>query len=177
MGADQHVLTEIKHDGGQWQLWHRRPTVRYSNLPGIDNEIDCLSGRDYVWFGILAGVRTNYKGIVANRGVPADASSCVHEWNALNRFHSMTWANIAELQQAANTYVSETFSRSYSNARPSIYGKSKIYRDEDDNKVDYLKYNNLSIEPILREYDDLCAEAEFLGLKKPEIRLIIGFDS
>jgi hypothetical protein len=176
MGTDQHILTEIKHDGGEWQLWHRRPSLRYAGLPAVDHEIDCLSGRDYVWFSILAGVRGIDSGIAEQRGLPKDASPSVCEWAELTRYHSLTWVNIKELKRAAKLYKKDRITE-YGRNSCNIYSKGNVFRDEHDLKHDYARYQNLTIEPIVREYNDLCAEAKFLGLKKPEIRLIIGFDS
>lgn len=63
MGTDIHPHVETREPDGTW---------RYRGvLP------ETLAGRDYAWFGIIAGVRErwNLKPIAMGRGIPADASA------------------------------------------------------------------------------------------------------
>ena len=92
MGCDIHVHVEIKRAGQQtWQHWA---------MPE--------SGRHYVLFGIMAGVRGSQSDVLPPpRGLPDDIAlpteRAVDDW--AEDAHSHSWLGIEELKQVEHEYA------------------------------------------------------------------------
>jgi len=87
MGCDIHGFWEVKDHTGNWMA------------------IDTINpGRNYDWFGIIAGVRGGPDIGTAHRGVPDDASGAyrdmVDAWGV--DLHSHTWLSPSEVQGACH---------------------------------------------------------------------------
>jgi hypothetical protein len=172
MGCDIHIISEIKHFGQDWQVWQRNP-LNVDKTYSSHLEMDCVSGRNYVWFGYLAGVRTSpSRQIAPNRGRPNDISEEAQDWLSPQCYHSITWCTLQELERSIelakkDLVKNHEYDASDFKSAPSIFVPF--------DRSDY--YNYFDAMPIRRAYEDACAEAEFLGIPNPEIRMIIGFDS
>ena len=85
MGADIHGFWEVYDHTGNWIA------------------VDVInSQRNYMWFGIIAGVRGGPSIGTDHRGIPPDASGAyrdlVDEWK--DDLHSHTWLSIKEVEEA-----------------------------------------------------------------------------
>ena len=110
------------------------------------------------------------KPIASDRGLPNDASEEAKQWLEENQYHSVTWCSLNELERSIEKF-------------------SKIVKKEQEDPYQLEPAPGIFVElgsswqsyvdaaPIRKAYEDLCAEAEFLGIPKPKIRIIIGFDS
>lgn len=189
MGCDIHVLTEIKYSGKPWELWFKNPYIRYKepNYYGND-EIDCISGRSYTFFGVLAGVRnTAAQPIAADRGLPPDASECVKIWHKNSDYHSVTWCTLPEMELAIKRYHQTRWKSDvddFSDIISLLSDTNKIEKNKDNNQGAYshpttfdLSFSLITAEPIRRAYDLLVGEHLMLSIPKPRVRCIIGFDS
>lgn len=157
MGTDIHIVSEIKHHGQEWQVWQRSPDGRI--------EMDCVGDRAYRWFGILAGVRDDYaRPIAADRGLPIDV--CEEASDHFDDYHSLTWCTLEELEKSIDIFL-------------EAYERTDTYIRHPPGGIFTNTYAEINIDarPIRRAYDDLCAECDFLGIPKPKIRMIVGFDS
>lgn len=90
MGCDIHGYWEAQTPDGAW--------VAFYNINGA---------RSYVWFGIIANVRSSQCSLTADRGIPDDASSA---WNYYCNFmgrdlHSHTWLSHSEIKKANKLYT------------------------------------------------------------------------
>ena len=76
-------------------------------IDGQSNEkIPVYDDRDYGLFGVLAGVRSGFRGLVEPRGLPDDLSDEVkEEWND-GEFFGETWYDYCELKAYVNSIVS-----------------------------------------------------------------------
>lgn len=189
MGCDIHVLCEIKYPGKPWRLWLKNPFLNSEDIS--NNELHCLSGRSYMFFGILAGVRQSFhdmKPIADHRGLPKNHSKEVDKWIRENEYHSITWCNLREMDRAIKRYeaylmkysddyffnIDAIFSQFDKNKNNNIVSNiEKIFCRDDD----FGNFKSINIEPIKAEFELIKAECEFLDLPKPRIRFIIGFDS
>lgn len=93
MGCDAHVAIEYKPYTSpdrevRWDTWAIR-------LP---------TSRDYVLFGLLAGVRTRPKDGYEKRGLPQDVSTDVKTWLEESDFHSHSWLTPFEFYSACVKY-------------------------------------------------------------------------
>lgn len=195
MGCDIHILCEIKYPGEPWKLWLKRPYISYDSYKDpynyANDEIDCISGRNYEFFGILAGVRSMFhKPIADGRGVPKDATKETLEWLDENEYHSITWCNIREMERAIKKYehtmwesalddfdaAANLFRRIDKLEKIRSKNKSPIYIPE-TGRDHYFDYDTLTVEPVKDAYEAIKAECEFLGQGKPRMRFVIGFDS
>lgn len=91
MGCDAHVAIEYRPtyaaEREHWECWG-------TNLP---------TSRDYVLFGLLAGVRTRPKDGYDKRGMPKDASPEVRKWLD-DSFHSHSWLTPIEFYNTCVGY-------------------------------------------------------------------------
>jgi hypothetical protein len=173
MGCDIHIFSEVKYHGGYWKPWLKS----YSG----DLQLDCLSNRHYLWFSILAGVRSggnSIKPIAANRGIPEGISKEVLD--GMESYHSQTWCTLEEMAESLmlvkKYYEDNADEDSYEDEGEEIkYESSGLWYP--DNVNWHPRYNNENIEPVIKEYEEICALAEFLDIPIPEVRLVIGFDS
>ena len=174
MGCDSHILLEIKHEGGDWQLWQKRSYVAYADTPGICNhEIDCLSARDYDFFSVIAGVRASKSDqLYPTRGIPKDACAEVKEWYDERGYHSLTYLSQEEMLKCFSAVYDinkqEHVAKHYCQ-KQTIYMLQTAFYDS--------SFNRSTLAPILLAYANECAEAMLLGFQNPDIRFIIGFDS
>jgi hypothetical protein len=134
MGTDVHTFLEYSHDGKQWELFTERQKVK-NILDGIDYEPDefghwCL-GRDYEFFGIIAGVRgftqrfrvdgltrarwaidgAGHITIGKPKGLPVDLSRAVrglpevkHLSDPTSGWHHPSWGTLQELRGWVRVY-------------------------------------------------------------------------
>lgn len=97
-------------DGYEWKLVNLWEKNRYFN-PNADNVFDkqeirpasCYSGRNYMLFGVLAGVRSmEYDPIDYPRGLPSgcpqELRDYIDSWE--NDAHDVSWYSLAELNKA-----------------------------------------------------------------------------
>ena len=129
--------------------------------------MECVHGRSYSWFGILAGVRDrNTNPIAEHRGLPDDASEEAKEY-LRSDYHSHTWCTLEELELSIARLLSE--SEFDDDGTPSpigpIFYPPNVYE------------STIDARPIRLAYDNLCAECDLLDIPKPEIRMIVAFDS
>lgn len=97
MGADIHGFWEVKDHTGNWMA------------------IDTVnSQRNYIWFGIVAGVRGGPDIGTANRGIPTNPSGAYRDlldaWGS--DLHSHTWLTreeVIEACDALNTRLVEAY--------------------------------------------------------------------
>jgi hypothetical protein len=187
MGCDIHVLVEVKYSGKPWELWFKNPHDRYPDPHYYGNdELDCISGRSYEFFGILAGVRGGSTPIAAHRGLPKDASEYVKTWDKMNEYHSVTWCTLPEMELAVKRYHRSLWDRNTDDMGNmiSLLDHISLEREKDKNQSAYIHppifdrtYDTVTAEPIRRAYDLLVGEHLMLGIPKPRVRFIIGFDS
>lgn len=88
MGADAHVAVEYKRFDKMWDCWALR-------LP---------TSRDYILFGLLAGVRNKTSESYTPRGIPTDASPEVRKWLEDSDFHSHSWMTPFEFYNVCLLY-------------------------------------------------------------------------
>lgn len=103
MGTDIHPYVECRnHDTGKWEpiVMQLMSPIRYSDS---DQEVSCYNGRNYMLFGVLAGVRYLCDPIVDPRGIPYDASDYVKDKYKKyeDNYHTPSWLTLAELRLAA----------------------------------------------------------------------------
>ena len=96
MGTDIHCYVEKKReDNSGWDqlgLWIKDPET------GSFKEAEFYDGRNYLLFGMLAGVRSGTEPIAALRGIPEDMSDgLVLEYGKGEWFHDATWYDYYEL--------------------------------------------------------------------------------
>jgi hypothetical protein len=174
MGCDLHVILEIKHEGGNWQLWQKRPYLEYEDSRGVCNhEIDCLSARDYDFFAIIAGVRGSRSDQqYPTRGIPEDACDEVKEWQSEQDYHSLTHLSLEEM-----TKCMEFYSTKWATDNEDLNDKRQSFMYDPEGSGHNFNIDYLTLEPIITAYGNECAEAMLLGFENPDIRFIIGFDS
>jgi hypothetical protein len=192
LGCDIHILTEIKFKGQPWQLWlkNQNPGDRGDTIPHSEHEIDCISARSYDFFGTLAGVRSFSRKapIAEHRGIPKDACKETTEWAKESGYHSWTYCSIKEMDRAINRYRKNAIKEGIDDGDfglvSSVIDIIQFEQKCQDilpvffNTYGYSDYDHrLTVFPIKRMYEILCAEQELLALPKPRVRFIIGFDS
>lgn len=105
MGCDIHGFWEVKDHTGNWIAFR---TIN--------------PGRNYMWFGIIAGVRGGPDIGTASRGVPDDASGAykdmVDEWGV--DLHSHTWLTSNEVQKACEE-LNNRMVEAYNDPVESVY--------------------------------------------------------
>lgn len=160
------MLSEIRYPGQDWQIWQRSPDGEI--------EMECVGGRHYAWFGILGGVRHRHeKPIAEHRGLPEDVSAEAKEY-LHDDYHSHTWCTLWELEWSIDILESE----------------SEFDEDDEEEREDKgvrsigpifyppnVYESTVDARPIRLAYDNLCAECDLLDIPKPEIRMIVAFDS
>ena len=83
--------------------------------------------RDYMLFGLLAGVRGEEEAIFTPRGLPADKSSFVEaEYGDGSNWHDPSYLSVEELEVIINTYV-KLCGHSVGGDILAIYGALKGY--------------------------------------------------
>jgi len=105
MGCDIHGFWEVKDHTGNWIAFR---TIN--------------PGRNYMWFGIIAGVRGGPDIGTTSRGVPDDASGAyrdmVDEWGV--DLHSHTWLTSSEVQKACGE-LSNRMVEAYNESHEEAY--------------------------------------------------------
>jgi hypothetical protein len=93
MGCDIHDYCEIRQDDGSWEKTGNVFPYPYYNENSGEKSCDSpYDWRNYVLFGVLAGVRGEFPPICEPRGVPSDASegykAIVERWRGDGHSHS-----------------------------------------------------------------------------------------
>lgn len=106
MGCDIHVYTETLDKNGDW-LADARGTYDVESFPDEEYAYysmdETFTGRDYILFGVLAGVRRHYPFSFDPKGFPEDASSHVNEiyQSEIEDAHTPSYLSKEELQTKA----------------------------------------------------------------------------
>jgi len=144
--------------------------------------IPSLSGRNYHFFGVLAGVRYFVRNPIApNRGIPGDACKTIKEYynNSIYGFHSSTWLKPSELKKALKIIQNEQNKEqgySYTPIRDifdfpadvAFNYDSDFWMDINGSVLNYIRIHN--------EWDKV--QNMILGTKsKTQYRFILWFDS
>jgi hypothetical protein len=160
MGCDIHGFWEVKDHTGNWMAI---------------NTIN--SGRNYEWFGVIAGVRGGPDIGTAHRGVPEDASAAyrnmVDRWG--DDLHSHTWLTPPEVQKACQE-MNRRSVESY-NEEFDAYGYEPI--PEPDTKVTQLivSRTNLGDDVTLNWHGSIKDLMRPNGIIENCVRFVVCFDN
>lgn len=100
MGADIHGWIEVKESDGDW-------TGCYLSIP--------LGPRNYLLFGLLAGVRALEDPLVQPRGLPDDVCSLMRGYvKDMGMEHSLTYLSLSELKKVRQRYKKFSKAHNYS---------------------------------------------------------------
>lgn len=165
MGTDVHFFLEIRKNEGPWDI--------HPKCEGTS--IAALSGRSYVLFSLIAGVRSHGSKILfPPRGLPEDASDYIKtyfEASALDYgYHTPSWLTPKELKFALDKWV-----KMVKNEYESVPSMKDPYRDpfNEPYRIDFTP-----IMFINQTLDWEKAENLILGTNnKTEFRFIFFFDS
>ena len=160
MGCDIHGYWEVRDHTGDWMA-----------IKHLDDT------RDYLWFGIIAGVRYPVVWDVPSapwdRGIPSDASSAWSEYSKDFELHSATWLTPPEVRRANEIYKKEPDSHLMM-PRRSVPGPTTFVE-----KL-YLGYNwdswdspDVTLPWCGTVSDLICKDRPF----EECVRLVVGFDS
>lgn len=171
MGADVHFFLEKRTNNGPWQL--------DSGQKDADNQdesacgcIPALEARSYLFFGLLAGVRSYHTPVYPVRGIPKDASDFVSKLWASSRdsgYHTPSWLKPKELKLVLDRYfkIAKKDTDWYDAELVSASPFKEPYRI-DCSALDYIK----------KQLDWEKAENLLLGSSnKTEFRFVFWFDS
>jgi hypothetical protein len=178
MGCDAHFFLERRINKGDWHLdpGHRIDCDKSDDRP-FPIEIPSLSGRNYYFFGVIAGVRATYvnKPIAEGRGLPTNISSILKEYFEKYDFHSPTFMSPKELERALKRYNTHT---------NRVHGdKTDVFKQPSNQAFNYDSdsfniINGAVINYIRENIAWEKAENQLLGFKnKTEYRIIVWFDS
>lgn len=179
MGCDSHFFLEKRVNKGPWQL---DPGHNFYDTRVMDPvPIPSISGRDYYFFGILAGVRYSVlKPIAPNRGLPPDLSDTLRKAYKSEWYHSATFLTVKELERALNRYAKYTkSSEGPLDIEQHIDAPMEdAFKYSEDSSIALSRINNSVIKYIRFNLDWEKAENKLLGSKnKTEYRIILWFDS
>ena len=108
MGCDIHVYMEKKNkEYGEWETINLYRIDQYSNDIEL---VNAYSGRDYVLFSILAGVRGWENPFISPRGIPEDASTKLEQIWAGDKedyCHTPSWYDLYELDLFIKGYIAD----------------------------------------------------------------------
>lgn len=184
MGCDAHFFLERKIDNEEWHLDPgHRIFVDPTDNTTYPMSIPSLQGRNYYFFGVLAGMRYMIRNPIApNRGLPSDASSILKNLYSQREysFHSATWLTPAELKKGLKMLQRDTEREAYSYSE-SIrdildvpaenafnYDDAEYHSDINGAVLNYIR--------IHKEWDKV--QNMMLGTKcKTQYRIILWFDS
>lgn len=159
MGADIHGFWEVKDHTGNWIA------------------IDTInSQRNYMWFGIIAGVRGGPSIGTELRGVPSDASGAyrdlLDEWGV--DLHSHTWLSISEVREAC-VELNRRMAESYNEPSESPY---EFIPAEDMNITQLIvSWGRRNAGPSLSWYGTLKELMCKTGDINSNVRMVLCFDS
>jgi hypothetical protein len=105
MGCDIHMFTEVKNNKGEWECSDFFTINKYFDEEGEPefNHEDAYTGRDYLLFGALAGVRYSEVEHPEPKGFPSDASKeCAANYKDWDMdAHTPSWFTLEELKVMA----------------------------------------------------------------------------
>ena len=171
MGADWHVYLEYKKPGGKWEAHPNHVEYTdYDNMTRLE-ELPSLSGRNYILFGIVAGVRggdTLFKA----RGLPGDVSEAVSSQFA-DGYHTPTWLTPYEFERCFKRWIKE-WNRYYGDGTYKLQGPAPASGAWKESGISTAIFTWIRQELALEE-----AEKKLLGLRrgKTKYRFVIWFDS
>lgn len=147
MGCDLHSHVEVyDRDKNRWEKV-------YMYAPDLWNfgklrEVEPYTGRSYIMFGVLAGVRYMVEPIVQPRGIPKNVSyGVLLDWdNDSSWCHTPSWLTLAELRLAAK------------------------------DKKRYNKEERRSLRPLI-DGIDFMVNASWHYLEDSEVRVVFYFDN
>ena len=154
MGCDIHGYWEVKDHTGNW--------MAFENI----NEI-----RNYMWFGIIAGVRGGPDIGTANRGIPPDPSGAYQDMldDCGDDLHSHTWLTPKEVAEACQE-LNNRMIEAYNDPHPEPY--------EDvpglDTTLRRILPHSLADWPWFGNLKDLMMPGAELN---ESLRLVVCFDS
>jgi hypothetical protein len=181
MGSDVHFFLERKVNNQPWEIdpGHRYVEERNGNKYPLG--IPTLSGRNYYFFGLIAGVRTSHKKFIRPKGLPLDVSPVVQETFNLGGWHTPSWISIKELEWAISKLEYADYWEDRQNEYDGGHEKTKSRRhgDADSAFKDELCVIDKSIIRYVERFQQWeKAENLLLGTKnRTRFRLVFWFDS
>lgn len=162
MGADIHGFWEVKDHTGNWMA------------------IDTVNpARNYMWFGIIAGVRGGPDIGTAHRGIPEKLSGAyrdlLDDWGA--DLHSHTWLSIDEVQEACKELNNRLV---------------EAYNDPYDDPYESIPYEDMKLSQLIIGWGSTTGDREHIawdwfgtlqelmaptGDIKTDVRMVVCFDS
>lgn len=180
MGTDSHFFLERKTNKGPWCLdpGHKFEEDRLGVVRPLS--IPSLSGRNYNFFGLLAGVRQcsiYAKPIAANRLLPQDVCSelkSLYEQKEYH-FHNATYLTPRELEKAINR-LARSNRDDWPDAPLILNTPARDAFDYD--AQDIFRINDAVVSYVRSYLDWEKAENVLLGTKnRTRFRIILWFDS
>lgn len=178
MGCDSHFFLEKRLNKGPWQL---DPGHDFFDDERVEPApIPSLSGRNYYFFGVLAGVRHSViKPIASGRGLPSDLSDVLRKAHRPEWYHSATHLTVKELERALKRFAKHIKRSDLSGAEAAIDAPvENVFKYDLDWSSAGMRINNSVVKYIRSNLDWEKAENKLLGFKnKTEYRIILWFDS
>jgi len=176
MGCDIHVFLERRYAKGPWQLDPMHKHVTYNGRDFIVS-IATFSGRNYDFFGRVAGVRSMNIPVVSPRGLPDDMCQELKANFDSSHHHTPTWLSPKEMQKAMKKFEADykSFWDEYDN-----YGSNWLWSGAPELtfKEDHHGIDNSALLYIAKELAIHDIDKKLLNDKrKLEFRFIIWFDS
>ncbi len=171
MGADWHVYLEYKKPGGKWEAHpNHREWTDYIGIRKLE-EVPSLSGRNYVLFGIVAGVRGGDT-LFSARGLPVDISEAVSS-QFDDGYHTPTWLTFYEFERCFKKWVKE-WNRYYSDPSDKLHSNHPASDAWKKSGISTAIFTWIRQELTIEE-----VENKLLGLRrgKTKYRFVIWFDS
>jgi len=175
MGCDIHGYWEVRDHTGDWMA-----------IKHLDNT------RDYLWFGIIAGVRHPVEWDVPSapwgRGFPSDASSAWSEYSKDSELHSATWLTPPEVRRANEIYKKDEIYKKETDSHfmtPRRYWQAQPGPEDVPGPTTFVEKLYLGYNWYSRDSPDItlpwCGTVSDLICKDRPfeecVRLVVGFDS
>ena len=168
MGCDIHAWLAILSDEGKWEpcgplSGDEEEIHNNTDHTGITKQIswgnkwklDCLSGRDYRFFGVIAGVRYPVDNPIAEgRNWPENIGSYFKPISNNPDLHSKTWITLPELKRAFK----------------------RAHIDPHMEDCSYYSYG-LAYRPIEQYINERNIDVLIISSKKQKFRIFIAFDN